>query len=122
MTRTLVLILSLSAAPALADSPASKCRVSLKAARLTAERVVTQSSDASYREVEGDEALKIVAALNAVPPVTRVVADRVIVLDLGGDVSSYVVGLALRGCVNYSHPIPRDQWDALTKQATGDRT
>jgi hypothetical protein len=116
--KTFILIAAL-AFSAVANARADDCGVTLGHAREIGRGVLTSNPNGAYTEYTGDEALKILDAINETPPVSAFAADTIIVID-AADGEAFRVGLSVDGCVERAFPVPREVWPGLVRAALGD--
>lgn len=110
-------LLALVPAVALAD----ECQVTHSRAREIGRKVMSDNPDASYTEYSGDEAKKIIDAINSTPPVSAWDADTIIVID-AKDGGPFRIGLIVNDCVTRAMPIPREVWPDLVRTAIGEHS
>jgi hypothetical protein len=67
-----------------------------------------QNPQAVFTDYSGEQAAKLMAGLNAMPPVSEWTAEHILVFDFPD--APIMVGLVERGCVTRAFKIPREDW------------
>jgi hypothetical protein len=87
----------------------------------TGQAIVASHPNAVFTDYSGDESDKLLAVVNAFPPVTKYLAEHVLVVETPDDDDSHVmIGLVHNGCVIVSAIAPQGHWSALRRGAIGD--
>jgi hypothetical protein len=97
------------------------CRMTYEQVRDIGAKIVTGDAQAVYVEYTGEEARKLIAAINAVEPVSDWRADKIIAID-ADDEGPFRVAVIEAGCVTHAAPVPRGVWPALLSAALGDKS
>ena len=103
-------------APSLADEPCT-----LSYARATAIGRAAHAADATnvFTDYNGDQAAKLLAAINADPPVTTYSAERILVIERPDD-DLVMVALVHDGCADKRIQTTPVKWGELRRGAIGD--
>jgi hypothetical protein len=81
-------------------------------------QVVAANSGASVTDYTGDEAKKIIDALNAVEPVSTWGAEHILVIDPSGD-EPFRVAIVDKGCMTHALAAPRSIWSKMVRDVLG---
>lgn len=100
------------------EAPAPKCEMSYDEAVGYGRCGVAEDDAAIFTDYSGDEAAKLIAGINAFPPVSDWTADHILVFDAPGE--PVVVGLVNGGCVDKAFKVPRGDWAGVLRAALGD--
>ena len=95
-----------------------KCETNYTETLAIANRVVEATPGAKVTDYSGPDAQKLIAAINAVEPVSDWTATHIIVVDTGED--AFRVGIIDHDCLTHASPVPRAVWPDMVKQALGD--
>ena len=118
-----LLIASLSfvaAAPAPGRADPVACDVTLEAAIAMVRRAADANPDVLLTLYDDREASDLLAAINAIPPVSDWPADRILAITAPDGPA--VVGLAHGGCIDRAFQIPQADWADLLRNALGERS
>jgi hypothetical protein len=108
-----------AASPSSAEGAAAPvCELTLESARAIATNA-RDNDGANYVEYSGDDEAKILAALNALPPVSAYADEIILVIAVPGQTK---IALVHAGCVDHAFLPPPPAWDELVKQALGERS
>ncbi len=102
------------AAPALAGP----CALTHEQARLVGEAVAQNEPAAHYSEIDGERAQKLIAVINATPPVSDVALDRILVI-VRTDTGKATIAYVRDECVFHSGIIPIAEFEGLEAKAFG---
>jgi hypothetical protein len=123
----LCLALIFTAGSALAHDPHAKartkpaCETTYARVAEIGRQILSQDAQATYVEYTGDEAAKILTAINAVEPVSSWAADKIVAIDPDGE-QPFRVALIEKGCATRAFPVPRAVWPDLVTSAIGSKS
>jgi hypothetical protein len=106
---------------------APKCAATYEQATAKGRDLVAKNPAVEFDDYSGDDAAKLLAALNAQPPVTHLLADHILVVEMAAqdDEDSptlAMVALVHGGCIaNVLRP-PHGEWVAFLAKTLGDKS
>ena len=95
------------------------CSLTYERASATGRAAVVADPTAVFTDYSNDEAVKLLAAINALPPATEYLAEHVLVVETPDD-DSVMVALVHDDCVSQTFRTPHEDWEKLRRGAIGD--
>lgn len=117
MPRRLFLAFVLTACAA-RPAMAGECAFTHQQARLIGEAVEENEPAAHYSEIDGDRAQKLIAVINATPPVSDIKLDRILV-NAHTDTGMVAIAYVRDECVFHSGTLPIAEFEGLEARAFG---
>lgn len=81
-------------------------------------QAVADNSSLEFSDFSGPNEKKLLSAINAEPPETKLVADHILVME--APESPVIVALSNKGCVTGMFKMPNSDWIRIRKTAIGD--
>lgn len=104
-------------APARAEAAAPACEVTYEQAAKAGRAAAAADSASVFTDYDGEEAAKLVAAINAQPPVTAYPAEHILAVE---NPDEAMIALIHNGCLTEAFMAPHGAWAALRHGAIGE--
>lgn len=104
-----------------AHPAAPACDLTNRQVSAIGREIVAKDAQATYVEYHGDEARKLIGAINSVAPVSHWDADAIVAIDPDGE-QPFRVAIIVSGCATHAFPVPRGIWPGVVAQALGSKS